>query len=188
MTKLAFHEFREAVAKCWPDMSESCRTCQMPDCMGSISVQPSERGQMLSAGIKLMRVNGPAGPVFVDNYPRDGQGRAVVGLSKPKCPYRDAEGRCSVHGNKPLICSIYPLGMEMIGDSVYWAMYLDCEYIQKIIASGRFETLTKQLMAAALTNLTASQREELTQTFRDSYALAAWPDGSNRVSIIEEVI
>jgi Fe-S-cluster containining protein len=187
MVDTPFGYFKQAVAAAWPDIGESCRTCKLPDCMGYISIQPSEQTQVLKAGVRLMRVNGPGGPSFIDNYPRDGQGRAVVGVSKPKCPYRDRDGRCTVHANKPLVCSMYPLGIEMVGEAVYWAIYLDCEYVQLVIAEGRFETMLRSLMDAVHTHLTTEEQAEITQTFRQSYALAAWPDGANRTALIEEV-
>jgi Fe-S-cluster containining protein len=182
-----FERFKLAVAAVWPEIGESCRTCKFPDCMGYIAIHPSEQARVLKAGVRLMRVNGPGGPSFIDNYPRDGQGRAVVGVSKPKCPYRDQDGRCSVHANKPLICSMYPLGMEMVGDAVYWAVYLDCEYVQRVIADGQFEIMSRGLMDAVHSHLTNDEQAEITQTFRQSYALAAWPDGANRSTLIEEV-
>lgn len=187
MTATPFGRFKQALSAAWPEISDSCRTCKLPDCMGYISIQPSEQAQVLRAGVQLMRVNGPKGPSFIDNYPRDAQGRAVVGVSKPKCPYRNHDGRCAVHTDKPLTCSMYPLGMEMLGEAVYWAIYLDCEYVQRIEAEGRFGIMARNLMDVVDTYLTTEEKSEIVQTFCQSYALAAWPDGVNRTTLIEEV-
>lgn len=183
----SFSSFRAAVSQVWPNISSSCAECSHHDCMGYIMISPSESLELLQAGINQVRINGANGPVFLDNYPRDKSGNVVVGVTKPACPYRDKSGKCTVHGKKPLICDIYPLGLEMVGTDVYWAIYLDCEYIESITKSNKLNELANSLCSIIDDNLSLEEKIEIIDTYRKSYELASWPDGANNVMLIKEV-
>jgi Fe-S-cluster containining protein len=183
----SFARFRSAVSQSWPDISSSCSECSYHDCMGYIMISPSESQELLLSGITQVRINGESGPLFLDNYPRSNAGNVVVGITKPICPYRDESGKCSVHGLKPLICDMYPLGLEMVDSRVFWAIYLDCEYVEKIRKSNKLSTLVENLCGVIDDNLTESEKIEIIDTYRKSYELASWPDGANNVMLIKEV-
>lgn len=181
-----FETFKNDLQHLWRDISDSCKECQFPDCMGYISVMPSERITLMQDGFRLMQINGRQGPTFIDNYPRNDLGEAIVGTLKPLCPYRSADGGCSKHSNKPMLCDMYPLGIEFKQGSPWWVLYQDCEHIHRIQQKGLLNK-TKREVRNLTKKLTNDQLEEITTTFLQASELASWPDGPNRVILVERI-
>ena len=134
-------ELKHATGMIFANISASCRSCTFPDCQGYPWVMPAEEDDLLSAGLRLVQLNGDNGPIYLDTFPRDEQGHLVVGTAGPRCPYRAADGRCTVHAARPLTCHLYPLSIEMVDGSPRWAVHRDCEFVQRAIGAGGFDDL-----------------------------------------------
>lgn len=132
MTVIAtLDEFKRAVDEVWADISASCAVCTDPDCLGYVWLLEEEEDPLLDAGVQIVQVNGESGPLFLDSYARDEQGRLVVNQRGPRCPWRGADGRCTVHAARPLVCHMYPLGIERDGRGSYaWGLHSDCHYVR----------------------------------------------------------
>ncbi|HZB31897.1 MAG TPA: hypothetical protein VE465_17195 [Streptosporangiaceae bacterium] len=132
MTVIAtLDEFKRTVDKVWAGISTSCAVCTDPDCLGYIWLLEEEEEPLLDAGVQIVQVNGESGPLFLDNYERDAQGRLVVNQRGPRCPWRGPDGRCTIHASRPLVCHMYPLGIERDGAGGYdWALHTDCHYVR----------------------------------------------------------
>jgi Fe-S-cluster containining protein len=136
---------KQAAAVVFADISASCRSCTYPDCQGYPWVVPAEEDELLAAGLQLVQLNGESGPIYLDTFPRDADGRLVVGAAGPTCPYRGPDGRCTVHAARPLTCHLYPLSLELVAGVPHWAVHRDCEFVQRAIRAGRFDALTDEL-------------------------------------------
>jgi len=124
-------EFKRAVDHVWSDIAPSCAVCTDPDCLGYVWLVEEEEEALLDVGVRTVQVNGESGPLFLDSYTRDGQGRLVVNQRGPRCPWRGADGRCMVHAARPLVCHMYPLGIERDGRGSYeWGLHTDCHYVR----------------------------------------------------------
>lgn len=124
-------EFKDAVDKVWADIPASCAVCTDPDCLGYVWLLEEEEEPLLDAGVRTVQVNGESGPIFLDSYERDEQGRLVVNQRGPRCPWRGPDGRCTVHASRPLVCHMYPLGIERDGEGGYaWGLHTECHYVR----------------------------------------------------------
>jgi Fe-S-cluster containining protein len=138
-------EFKRAVDCVWSDISASCAVCTDPDCLGYVWLAEEEEEPLLDAGVQIVQVNGDSGPLFLDSYPRDGEGRLVLGQRGPRCPWRGADGRCTVHAARPLVCHMYPFGIDrQRGGGYVWSLHTDCQYVRSR-SPGQLEALLTEL-------------------------------------------
>jgi Fe-S-cluster containining protein len=131
MDILTLAQFKQAVDSIWSDISASCAVCADPDCLGYTWLVPEEEEALLDAGVQTVQINGASGPLFLDNYDRDARGGLVLGKRGPRCPWRGSDGRCTVHTQRPLVCHMYPFGIDGDGSGSYvWSLHTDCEYVR----------------------------------------------------------
>jgi Fe-S-cluster containining protein len=124
-------EFKQAVDAVWTDISASCAVCTDPDCLGYTWLIEEEEEPLLDAGAQIVQINGESGPLFLDNYDRDPDGGLVLGKRGPRCPWRGADGRCTMHAARPLVCHMYPFGIDGDGSGSYvWSLHTDCQYVR----------------------------------------------------------
>lgn len=170
----------------WSTISNSCATCEYPDCVGYIWTVESEQQPLLQAGVKLVQINGPGGPVFLDTYKRDDEGRVLTGMVKPPCPYRDSEtGACTTHDNRPLVCHLYPLGIETVDQNPFWVLYRDCAYIDLVSEADELNQLERDLRAL-VARIDVGLAGEIRSAYRLADDLSSWPNGRNSVSVLVE--
>jgi Fe-S-cluster containining protein len=134
-------QLKSAVATILAEISSSCRDCAYPDCQGYPWIVAEEEPDLLRAGLSLVQMNGADGPIYLDTFSRDESGAIMIGKGGALCPYRGADGGCSVHESRPLTCHLYPLSMEIKDGAIVWAVHDDCEFIQRRKAAGTLETL-----------------------------------------------
>jgi Fe-S-cluster containining protein len=134
-------DLKREVGRLLDGISDACRECTYPDCQGYPWIMPDEENALLEAGVRLIQFNGERGPIYLDTFERRPDGSLAIGKEGVKCPYRAADGRCSIHADRPLICHIYPLSMEFRGGVPVWAVHHDCEFIQRAIKGGRIDGL-----------------------------------------------
>jgi Fe-S-cluster containining protein len=180
-------QLKRAIDMLWREIERSCATCTDPDCLGYIWMLPSEEDALLDAGVQTVQVNGTRGPIFIDSYPRDERGNLIVNRSKPRCPYLDENGRCSVHAVRPLVCHLYPLGPEMLANGrAVWALHTDCAHVRSIEQAGGQELLVGQIRRL-LKRISPALRREILDVYEKVDAISAFPDGPNNYLIVEEV-
>lgn len=179
--------FKKELDELWKGIGQSCATCTDPDCLGYVWVMPEEEDALLDAGVQTVQINGRQGPIFIDSYHRDGEGRLIVNMSKPSCPYRDEDGRCSVHVARPLVCHLYPLGPEMLPDGrAIWALHTDCSHVRSLTEAGDLELLVSKIRRL-LSRMSPALKEEIRQVFGKVYEVSAFPEGPNSFINIEEI-
>lgn len=140
-------ELKERIAKILHGIEDSCRSCTYPDCQGYPWVMPEEEDRLLDAGLRLVQFNGERGPIYLDTFPRNDDGSVRIGEAGALCPYRGADGACTVHAGRPLTCHLYPLSLEIADGVPVWAVHRDCEFVQRETRAGRFEQLLDQCRA-----------------------------------------
>jgi Fe-S-cluster containining protein len=179
--------FRSELDELWKGIGQSCATCTDPDCLGYVWVMPEEEEALLDAGVRTVQINGLRGPIFIDSYHRDAEGRLIVNRTKPNCPYRDKDGRCSVHAARPLVCHLYPLGPETLPDGrVIWSLHTDCSHVRSLTDAGDLP-----LLVSKIRRLLSRMSPDLKEKIRDQYgkvdAVSAFPEGPNNFITIEEI-
>lgn len=179
--------FKKEIDELWRGIAHSCATCADPDCLGYVWVMPEEEEALLDAGVQTVQINGRTGPIFIDSYDRDDQGRLIVNRSKPNCPYRDKDGRCSVHASRPLVCHLYPLGPETLSDGrVVWSLHTDCSHVRSLTEAGDLELLVSKIRLL-LSRMSPALNAEVRKEYRKVDEVSAFPDGPNNFIIIQEM-
>jgi len=173
----------------WKDVASYCAKCTFPDCMGYIYVMPEEEKQLLDAGFEIVQLNGEKGPLFLDCYPRDREGRIIVNFKKPLCQYRSKCGLCSKHSDKPIVCHLYPLGLETdVSGRIFWGLHKDCLFVRNSMDNRTIDEL-KRKIASLIARIDLKLRYDIMQTYIKADKVSAKPDGENEYfPIIEEYI
>ena len=164
-------DLKRAIDDVWVDISSSCAVCTDPDCMGYIWVLGEEEDPLLDADVTLVQVNGSDGPVFLDSYHRDADGKMIVSLAGPKCPWLGEDGRCSVHEARPLVCHMYPLSLERDRHgAIVWGLHTDCQYVRSQSEAELAQLLDR--LRALIASVETELLDEVVGTFQKVEALS----------------
>jgi MoaA/NifB/PqqE/SkfB family radical SAM enzyme/Fe-S-cluster containining protein len=181
-------QLKSEFEKLWTGIEKSCANCSEPDCIGYIWVMPEEEDVFLEAGARTVQINGSNGAIFIDSYPRDQHGALIVNQSKPPCPYRSEDGCCSIHSHRPLVCHLYPLGLETTADGrIVWGLHTDCAHVHSLIDQGHKETIIYKIKEI-LGRMNSHLRAIILQEYTKVDALSTFPDGVNNYLIVEELL
>jgi Fe-S-cluster containining protein len=171
----------------WSGIEQSCATCCDPDCLGYNWIMPEEENIILETGASTVQINGAQGPLFIDSYPRDKDGALIVNSSKPPCPYRDKNGRCLIHMSRPLVCHMYPLGLETTPDGfIVWGIHTDCSYIRYLLSSEEKEALFQKIKKL-INRISPNLNDIIVGEYRKIEVLLEYPNGFNNYLVIQEV-
>jgi len=178
-------DLKRQLDRLWAGIDDHCRTCSDRDCIGAIPVLPDEEEAVLDASVETVQMNGEHGPIFLNSYRRTAAGLA---LEKNACPYRDpVSGQCRIHRSRPLACHMYPLALEAQPDgTIAWVLHRDCAYVRAAEQGGGIDSLLDRIRRW-IAGVAPAVRERLIENERKVAAITAWPDGPNRLFIVEVV-
>jgi Fe-S-cluster containining protein len=179
-------QFNAAFDELYQGMESDCKMCQYPDCMGYVWLLKKEAECMFEQGVPLVQINN--GPTFIHSFPTKLQGQLDLSVRYPPCSQlcKD-ERRCGIHTNRPLVCHMYPIGLETESDgTTVWALHRDCQYVQRVEERGLLATF-EQKARRILNNLSSELLEEIVGTYRSVHAITSFPNGENNFSTLKEV-
>jgi len=167
-------------------IKQDCRDCQDPDCMGCVWVLEKEAERLYERGVPLVQINN--GPTFIHSFPATSKGQLDLSVRYPPCSQLCTDSRrCSIYENRPLVCRLYPLGLETKADgTIVWALHRDCLHIRRMEERGtlpNFEHRARNIIS----NLSPKLLEEIVETYRSVDAISSFPDGENNYSSLQEV-
>ena len=176
----------DALDELYRGIEQDCRDCQDPDCMGYIWLLKSEAEHLYERRVPLVQVNN--GPIFIHSFPMTDKGQPDLSVRYPPCSQLYANSRrCSIYKDRPLVCRLYPLGLETKADgTIVWALHRDCLYIRRMEERGKlldFEYRVRNL----INNLSLKLLKEIVETYREVDAIAFFPEGENNYSSLQEV-
>lgn len=181
-------QLKDEIGRIWFNISDHCRDCKDPDCVGYIWVLPEEENSLLEIGLPIIQMNGENGPLFLDSYERDEHGCFIVDKPKMQCPYLSKEKKCSIHENRPLTCHLYPLGFETDQEGVIaWALHTDCAHIRHLGETFGISSLIAQIVEM-LGRLDPELEKKITNTFAKSDFIAKFEDGMNNYITIKNAL
>lgn len=159
---------------------------QDPDCMGYVWLLKKEAERLYERGVPLVQVNN--GPTFIHSFPATNKGQPDLSVRYPSCSQLCTDSRrCSIHKNRPLVCRLYPLGLETKADgTIVWALHRDCLHIRRMEERGMlpdFEHRARNI----INNLSPKLLEGIVETYRAVDAITSFPDGENNYSFLQEV-
>ncbi|WP_290140562.1 hypothetical protein [uncultured Dubosiella sp.] len=123
----------------FPDISESCKRCEYPECKGYITLFEEEIDEFLDLDIEVVAINEE---VYLINNFEEKNGELNLSEISPKCKLRCANGKCGIHNHKPYICLIYPIMIEKYQDGKhYWCFHKLCQYYIDLKKIGKYEEI-----------------------------------------------
>lgn len=171
----------------WLDIQPHCAICTEPDCMGYINVFPEEEEALLNIGVQTIQINGPTGPIFIDSYPRNEQNEIIVNREKNLCPLRNEKGCCTIHMVRPIVCHLYPVGLETLENgTIAWVLHTDCAYVQAKLELKETELLLEKIRGI-LGRLSYSLSQLMFLEYKKADSLTQLPDEPNAFIVIKEV-
>lgn len=163
-----------------------CRECKDLDCVGYVWLLEQEAAKLYERGVPLVQIND--GLSFIHSFPVSGRGQLDISVRYPPCSQVCTDSRrCNIHRDRPLVCRLYPIGLETRADgTIVWALHRDCLYVRRLEERGllpSFERRGRSIMDRLSPQLLA----EILQTYRAVYAISAFPEGENNYHVLEEV-
>jgi Fe-S-cluster containining protein len=155
-----------------------CAVCQDPDCQGYIWTLPAESDTLLNQDVPIIEIN--CGPTFIHSFVEQ-DGVPDLSVRSPRCGQL-CEGttrQCRIYRYRPLVCRIYPLGLETESDgTTVWALHLDCEFVRRLERAGActsFEDRARELLGRIASPL----YEEIVMTYQAVNDISSFPEGRN---------
>jgi len=176
----------DALDELYRDIEQDCRDCQDPDCMGYVWLLKKEAERLYERGVPLVQVNN--GPTFIHSFPTTSKGQLDLSVRYPPCSQLCTNSRrCSIYENRPLVCRLYPLGLETKADgTIVWALHRDCLHIRRMEERGTLPNFEHRVRNI-INNLSPELLEEIVKTYRTVDAISSFPEGENNYSSLQEV-
>ena len=167
-------------------IKQDCRDCQDPDCMGYVWLLKKEAERLYERGVPLVQVNN--GSTFIHSFPATNKGQPDLSVRYPPCSQLCTDSRrCSIYEDRPLVCRLYPLGLETKADgTIMWALHRDCLHIRRMEERGTLPNFEHRARNV-INNLSPELLEEIVETYRAVDAISSFPDGENNYSSLQEV-
>ena len=176
----------DKLAELYRDIGQDCHECQDPDCMGYVWLLKKEAEQLYERGIPLVQVNN--GPTFIHSFLTTDKGQPNLSVRYPPCSQLCADSRrCSIYEDRPLVCRLYPLGLETKADgTIVWALHRDCLHIRRMEERGMLSGFELRVRNV-INSLSPALLEEIITTYRAVDEISSFPEGENNYSTLQEV-
>ncbi|MFA7308857.1 MAG: YkgJ family cysteine cluster protein [Patescibacteria group bacterium] len=167
-------------------IEHDCAACKDPDCMGYIWLMKQEVEPMYEAGIPLVQLN--KGPVFIHSFPQNEDGTLKLSARYPVCSQQcTTSRRCTIHENRPLVCRLYPIGLETTQEGmITWALHRDCLFARNIEKNNQLAVFTHKANAI-LEHLSPKLLGEILEMYREVDAITHYPFGENNYYPLKEI-
>jgi len=171
----------DALDELYRGIEQDCRDCQDLDCMGYVWLLKKEAERLYERGVSLVQVNN--GPTFIHSFPATNKGQPDLSFRYPPCSQLCTDSRrCSIYEDRPLVCRLYPLGLETKADgTIVWALHRDCLHIRRMEERSTLPNF-KHRVRNVINNLSPKLLEEVVETYRAVDAISSFPDGENNYS------
>lgn len=179
-------QLNDVLDELYQGIEQDCSDCQDPDCMGYVWLLKYEAERLLEQGVPLVQIN--QGSTFIHSFPIGADGIPDVTVRYPPCSQLCAESRrCGIYTDRPLVCHLYPLGLETLDDGrVVWGIHLDCLYVRRMQERGTLTTFEEKVLDI-FRRLAPELEAEIVQTYHAVHEISVFPDGPNNYRSIPEV-
>lgn len=176
----------DALDDLYRGIEQDCRECQDPNCMGYIWLLKKEAERLYERGVPLVQVNN--GPTFIHSFPVTAKGQPDLSVRYPACSQLCTDSRrCSIYEDRPLVCRLYPLGLETKADGTnVWALHQDCLHVRRMGERGKLPDFERRVRNV-INSLSPELLEEIVETYRAVDAISSFPNGENNYSSLQEV-
>lgn len=179
-------ELYKALDALYRGIERDCFECRDPDCMGYVWLIKSEAERLYERGVPLVQIN--RGPTFIHSFPLEKDGAPDVSVRYPPCSQLCTDSRrCSIYEDRPLVCRLYPLGLETTEyGKIVWGIHLDCLHIRRMEERGQLPAFEGRVLQL-LERISPELIEEIVTTYRAVHEISVFPGGPNNYRVVKEV-
>ncbi len=163
-----------------------CKECSDADCMGYIWLLKREADRLFEKGVPIVQIND--GPNFIHSFPVNEQGALILSVRYPPCSQLcTSSKRCNIYKERPLVCRIYPLGLETKEDgTVIWVLHKDCLHVRKLEERGLL-LYFEQRLKNIINNISVLLLKEIVEAYCAVDRISIFPNGENSYIFLQEV-
>jgi Fe-S-cluster containining protein len=152
--------------------------------MGYIWVLPEESDTLVESGVPIVQIND--GPNFIHSFSTAEDGNINVEARYPVCKYAEAPcRRCGIYKKRPMVCRLWPIGLETHDGKVVLGLHLDCLFVRYLQEHGLVPGFKRRALNL-MTRLSPDLKEAIASTYFAVDAIAKFPNGENRYLILQE--
>ena len=173
--------------KLYKDIRNDCKNCKYPDCMGFMWLLNEEMEKLYARDINILTINEDINFINVlEKYDLDNLDFSKI--TYPECPHRNPEsGCCGIHEVRPLVCHMYPIGLETSNTGIdIWVLHDDCLFVQNLIKNGKLnEFIVKAIKV--IDRISVELEMDIKNTYRKVDEISCFPNGENSYIVLKEV-
>lgn len=171
------------------DITESCKNCNYKDCMGFIWLLNQETKKCDENNITTININDKVDFLyFLEEYEdKDITELDFTNIKYPKCEHRCKNtGMCLIHKLRPLVCHMYPIGLETFNGVDMWVLHDECEFTQRLIKNGELELFIMKVNSI-INSVSKELYKEIVEKYKEVDKISLFLNGINSYIIIKEV-
>lgn len=183
---LTINDLYKALDRLYFGIEHDCGECKDPDCMGYIWLLRDESERLYEKGVPIVQVNN--GPNFIHSFPVMTDGKPNLSVRYPVCSQLHPNcRRCTIHTDRPMVCRLYPIGLETQPDGVVmWVVHTDCLHIRRLEANGSLSELENRALGI-LNRIGPELMGEIVKTYLLVDGISSFPDGENKYKPLQKV-
>lgn len=180
----------QAFDELFEGIENSCKNCTYKDCMGFIWLLEKEKRLCDKHNITTININDEVDFLYFlkdyEDYPIESLN--FTDIKYPKCEHRcEQTGKCVIHNLRPLVCHMYPVGLETSENKVdMWVLHDECAYTQYLIKTKKLVLFIQQLNNI-ISNIDKRLYQEIVAKYRSVDNISLFLNGINSYIIIKEV-
>lgn len=170
------------------DVTEACKNCNYKDCMGFIWLLNKERENCDKNDITTININDKVDFLYFlkDYQDKDIEELDFTNIKYPKCEHRcDKTGMCQIHKLRPLVCHMYPIGLETYNGIDLWVLHDECEFTQRLIKSDKLGLFINKVNSI-IDRMNDDLYQEVVNKYRQVDEISLFLNGINSYIIIKE--
>jgi len=171
------------------DINSYCKNCNYKDCMGFIWLLEEEKQRCDKSNITTININDEVDFLYFlkDYEDKDINKLDFTKIKYPKCEHRCKDtGKCLIHKLRPLVCHMYPIGLETYNDTDLWVLHDECEFTQHLIKDNKLELFIMKLNSI-INNIDEDLYKEIVNKYKEVDKISLFLNGINSYIIIKEV-
>ena len=169
------------------NMLPACKKCTFKDCMGFIWLLNQEKEKCDINNITTININEE---IDFLNFAKGVDLETVnfEELKYPECEHRCSKsGKCLIHNLRPLVCHMYPIGIETSEDGTdIWVLHDECLFVQNLINDGNLSEFVKKANSI-INRINARLYKEIVLKYRQVDKISLFLNGINSYIILKEV-
>lgn len=171
------------------DVSLCCKHCSYKDCMGFIWLLQQEKEMYDKNDITTININDNVDFLYFLKDYSDVEISELdfTNIRYPKCEHRcEKSGLCQIHKIRPLVCHMYPIGLESIDGNDFWVLHDECEFTQQLIKNNNLNEFIIKLRNI-IDSIDEKLYTEIVNKYREVDKISLFLNGINSYIIIKEV-